>query len=171
MDNKILIAVDVQNGFLKTPEHVEKAKQIADLAKYGKFDKVIATKIINYTGSMYEKCFNWSALKTPDETDIYSPLKAVADEVFTKTTYNCVNDKFLKLLRCLNHGELPERVYVCGLDTDACILATAIGLFDNNIVPMVLENYCFSTGGENYHKAALTCFERTIGVNQINNCA
>lgn len=63
MDNKILIVVDVQNGFLKTTEHVEKANQIAALAKSGKFDKIVATKFLNYTGSMYEKYFNWSDLK------------------------------------------------------------------------------------------------------------
>ena len=63
MDNKILIVVDVQNGFLKTTERVEKANQIVALAKSGKFDKIVATKFLNYTGSMYEKYFNWSDLK------------------------------------------------------------------------------------------------------------
>ena len=67
MDNKILIVVDVQNGFIKTQEHIEKANQIVALAKSGKFDKIVATKFLNYTGSMYEKYFNWSDLKTPDE--------------------------------------------------------------------------------------------------------
>ena len=44
MDNKILIVVDVQNGFLKTTEHVEKANQIVALAKSGKFDKAVCMK-------------------------------------------------------------------------------------------------------------------------------
>lgn len=39
MDNKIPIVVDVQNGFIKTQEHIEKANQIVALVKSGKFDK------------------------------------------------------------------------------------------------------------------------------------
>lgn len=167
MDNKILIVVDVQNGFIKTPEHVEKANQIVALAKSGKFDKIVATKFLNYTGSMYEKYFNWSDLKTPDETDLYEPLKELVDETFKKTTYGCVNDDFIELLTQLNDYEELGEAYICGLDTDACVLATAVGLFDRTITPIVLEDYCFSTGGELYHEAGLKCLERTIGKNQI----
>ncbi len=168
MDNKILIVVDVQNGFIKTPEHVKKANQIVALAKSGKFDKIVATKFLNYTGSMYEKYFNWSDLKTPDETDLYEPLKELVDETFKKTTYGCVNDDFIELLTQLNDYEELGEAYICGLDTDACVLATAIGLFDNLIVPIVLEDYCFSTGGRQYHEAGLKCLERTIGKSQIS---
>lgn len=167
MDNKILIVVDVQNGFIKTFANADMVNKITNLAESDKFNKVIATKFINYTGSMFEKCFNWSELKTPEQTDLCAPLEEIADEVFTKTTYNCVNDKFVELLIQLNNGEKPEKVYLCGLDTDAFVLATAIGLFEHDIIPVVLENYCFSTGGEQYHKAGIKCLERTIGRNQI----
>lgn len=167
MDNKILIVVDVQNGFIKTQEHVNKANQIVALVESGKFDKIVATKFTNYTGSMYEKYFNWSDLKTSDETDLYGKLKADVDAVFYKTTYGCVNDDFIELLTQLNDYEELGEAYICGLDTDACVLATAVGLFDRTITPIVLEGYCFSTGGEQYHEAGLKCLERTIGKNQI----
>lgn len=167
MDNKILIVVDVQNGFIKTQEHVEKANQIVALVESGNFDKIIATKFTNYTGSRYEKYFNWSDLKTSDETDLYGKLKADVDAVFHKTTYNCVDDDFVELLTELNDYDDVEEVYICGLDTDACVLATAIGLFDHLIAPIVLEDYCFSTGGEQYHKAGLKCLERTISKSLI----
>ena len=167
MDNKILIVVDVQNGFIKTQEHIEKANQIVALVKSGKFDKIVATKFLNYTDSMYERYFNWSDLKTSDETDLYEPLKEFVDATFKKTTYNCVNDDFIELLTELNDCEEVNEVYICGLDTDACVLATAIGLFDNLIAPIVLEDYCFSTGGYEYHKAGIKCLERIVGRNQI----
>ena len=167
MDNKILIVVDVQNGFLKTPEHVEKANQSGALAKSGKLDKIVAPKFLNYTDSMYERYFNWSDLKTSDETDLYKPLKEFVNVTFKKTTYNCVNDDFIELLTELNDYEEVNEVYICGLDADACVLATAIGLFDNLIAPIVLEDYCFSTGGRQYHEAGLKCLERTIGKSQI----
>lgn len=54
------------------------------LAKSGKFDKIVATKFLNYTGSMYERYFNWSDLKTSDETDLYEPLKEFVDATLRK---------------------------------------------------------------------------------------
>lgn len=167
MDNKILIVADVQNGFIKTFANADMVNKIINLAESDKFDKVIVTKFINYTGSMYEKCFNWSELKTPEQTELCATLETIADEAFTKTTYNCVNDKFIELLVQLNNGKTPEKVYLCGLDTDACVLATAIGLFEHDIIPVVLEKYCFSTGGYEYHKAGIKCLERIVGRNQI----
>lgn len=167
MDSKILIVIDVQNGFIKTDYARGKASKITKLIASGLFDKVVATKFTNYTDSMCEKCFNWSELKTSEQTDLYDNLETIADETFTKTTYNCVNDKFIELLVKLNSGKLPEKVYLCGLDTDACVLATAIGLFERSITPIVLENYCFSTGGNEYHNVGLKCLERLIGKSQI----
>ena len=167
MDNKILVIIDVQNGFITSAEHAEKAIQIAKLAKGGNFNKIIATRFINYTGSMYEKCFRWYDLKTIESIDLYTPLKDVVTTVFNKITYNPVNNNFIDALMQLNNGKRPKKVYLCGLDTDACVLATAIGLFEHNIIPVVLENYCFSTGGEQYHKAGIKCLERTIGKKQI----
>lgn len=148
MDNKILIVIDVQNGFITSVEHDKRAMQIAKLAKSGNFNKIIATRFINYTGSMYEKCFKWYDLKTIESIDLYAPLKDIVTTVFNKITYNPVNNNFIDALMQLNNGKRPKKVYLCGLDTDACVLATTIGLFEHNIIPVVLENYCFSTGGE-----------------------
>lgn len=57
--------------------------------------------------------------------------------------------------------------YIAGIDTDCCVLATAISLFEHNIRPVVLEQYCVSNGGDVSHQAAITVLERTIGLNQI----
>ena len=165
MDNMILLVVDVQNGFIKSQEQADKVADIAELIKLKLFDNVVATRFMNYTGSMYEKCFNWHNLN--EEVDLYPPLKNIVDVMLDKTTYNCVNGNFINLLKQLNKGHIPEKVYLCGLDTDACVLATAIGLFEHNIMPIVLKDYCFSTGGKQYHKAGLKCLERIIGEDQV----
>lgn len=75
MDNKILIVVDVQNGFIKTFANADMVNKIINLAESDKFDKVIVTKFINYTGSMYEKCFNWSELKHLSKLNCVPHLK------------------------------------------------------------------------------------------------
>ena len=167
MHNMILVVIDVQNGFIKSQEQADKAADITELIKLELFDNVVATRFINYTDSMYEKYFNWHSLKTAEEVDLYPLLKNIVDVMFDKATYNCINGNFINLLKQLNKGYIPEKVYLCGLDTDACVLATAIGLFEHGIAPIVLKDYCFSTGGKQYHKAGLKCLERIIGKDQI----
>lgn len=143
MHNMILVVINVQNGFIKSQEQAKKATDIAELVGLNIFDSIIATRFINYTDSMYEKCFNWHKLKTAEEIDLYPSLKNIVTDVFDKSTYNCINDNFINLLKQLNNGDMPEEVYLCGLDTDACVLATAIGLFEHSITPIVLKDYCF----------------------------
>lgn len=51
MDNKILIVIDVQNGFITSAEHDKRAMQIAKLAKSGNFNKVIAKWLYAVSGN------------------------------------------------------------------------------------------------------------------------
>ena len=87
-----------------------------------------------------------------------------ATEIVQKTTYSACTESVLKLLQNNNISE----VYLAGIDTDCCVLATAIELFDCNIRPIVLAQYCASNGGKRSHNAALTVLERTIGKAQIS---
>lgn len=47
------------------------------------------------------------------------------------------------------------------------VFATALDLFEDGIRPIVLGNYCGSSGGESYHLAALKTLERPIGRNNV----
>ena len=67
----------------------------------------------------------------------------------------------------MNDGLLPDKVFVIGVDTDCCVLTTATGLFEHNVRPVVLSQYCNSNGGEESHKAGLLCMSRLIGKKQI----
>ena len=49
--------------------------------------------------------------------------------ILEKETYSAVNDK---LMEYLLKSDINE-VYLCGFDTDGCILKTAFDLFENNI--------------------------------------
>lgn len=62
---------------------------------------------------------------------------------------------------------MPRYVYLCGFDTDCCVLATAIQLFELGICPVVLSYYCHSNGGEAAHVEALTCLNRLIGMQHV----
>ena len=62
---------------------------------------------------------------------------------------------------------LPEEVTLVGVDTDACVLATAIDLFEMGIKPIIIEDCVGSSGGEGCHEAGMLLLKRSIGKEQI----
>ena len=57
---------------------------------------------------------------------------------------------------------------ICGTDTDACCLAIAFNLFDNNIKPIILSELCANSSNNiNLHKNALEIMKRQFGTNNI----
>ena len=55
---------------------------------------------------------------------------------------------------------------MCGVDTDACVMATA-GLFDAGFETFVVSDGCASSGGQEYHEAAIKILERNIGAQYV----
>lgn len=161
---KILICVDVQEGFARYPQTREMSKKIADLTNSGLFDYIIATRFIN-RNKAFSEIIKWDHLKKYEETRFVDELHY--DEVRTKYKYTCVNSEFIARLKEINKGKVPTEVYICGIDTDCCVYKIAIDLFERNIRPIVIEDYCESNGGPESHKAGLTVLRRNIGKDQI----
>lgn len=160
---KCLFIIDVQNGFVsnKTKMVLPKIEQLMN-----NFDEgfIIATQFINTEDSGFTDIMHWSRLKTAPETDLIPFVKGKATYVIQKPTYSACTDETMRLLLQNNITE----AYIAGIDTDCCVLATAISLFEHNIRPVVLEQYCASNGGDVSHQAAITVLERTIGLKQIS---
>lgn len=167
--NNILIIVDMQNGFARYEQTKKVARKIKTLLEAGIFDKIIATRFINYDNSIFEKLFGWEKLKSVEEIEIVDGLTEYIDEIIDKSVYTCINSNFIQRLYQLNDGEYPEKVFIAGVDTDCCILTIATGLFEHNIRPIVLSAYCNSNGGLESHNAGLICLKRLIGSNQLIN--
>lgn len=165
----ILILVDMQKGFVRYEQTQRLAEKIETLLESKAFDCVIATKFMNYDNSIYEKLFNWHRLKTKEDQVLCGDFSAYADQVIEKSVYTCVNTHFLQRVCQLNDGSYPEKIFIAGADTDCCVLKIAVDLFENNIRPVVLTNYCDSNGGPESHAAALKCLTRLIGKNQMYN--
>lgn len=163
----ILIIVDMQNGFVSCKRTRQLSERIKDLMKRRLFDVVIATRFFNDDNSMYEKIFSWKRLKSEEDRTVPSGIAEYVDYFADKYIYNCVNASFIQRLCQLNDGEYPEKVFVIGVDTDCCVLATAMSLFENNIRPIVLTKYVDSNGGTESHKAGLLVMKRLIGENQL----
>lgn len=164
---KILIVIDMQNGFARYEQTKALARKICDLLDKKIFDVVMCTKFMNADNSIYEKLFGWKRLKTDEDQEINNEILQHVDYVETKYIYNCVSANFIQRMCQLNDGEYPKEVYLVGADTDCCVLTIATALFEHNIRPIVLTNYCDSNGGEESHKAGLKCLERLIGKGQL----
>lgn len=163
----ILIVIDIQNGFTQHTQTAKLAEKIKTLLSLNVFDSVVATRFLNGANSVYEQLFDWKHLETEDEYAIVSGYEEHIDYVFDKYVYNCINTSFIQKLCQLNDGKYPEKVFVVGADTDCCVLTIATGLFEHNIRPIVLANYCDSNGGPDSHKAGLLCMKRLIGEKQL----
>ena len=53
-------------------------------------------------------------------------------------------------------------LYVCGIDTDICVLKTAVDAFEQNLTPWILKDACASHSGPEAHTAGLFIAERFI---------
>lgn len=165
--NNIVVVVDVQNGFTQKEATKGLPEKIGKLLSTDAFDAVVATRFLNGDDSIYEKLFNWTALKDEEECALVPEVMEYADCVVDKYIYNCVTPTFLQKLCQLNDGKYPEQVFVVGADTDCCVLATAMSLFECNIRPVVLTQYCASNGGEESHLAGIKCMLRLIDGKQL----
>lgn len=136
---KILIIVDMQNGFMTKPNYIELKTKIDSLVKINDYDYFIFTKFMNIDNSLYDTKLNWHELK-----DEYSQKICIEipdnSIVLEKYGYGLTNSQidFIKELKI-------DEVDICGLQTDACVYAIAFQLFDNGIYPNILINYCETT--------------------------
>ena len=90
-------------------------------------------------------------------------MQESADYVTEKSLYSACTDQGVELLNQLGVTE----AYIAGIDTDCCVLKTALDLFERGIRPIVLTHFCASNGGPESHAAAITVLERNIGEPQI----
>lgn len=162
MENRrsALLIVDVQVGFVNDATR-QVVPKVEELQK--KYTHVYATRFINVEGSPYRRLLDWHRFyeSSADVPLAFEPIDSVT--VMDKHIYTCVTPAFLDDLR----KKGIEEVAICGIDTDACVSACAIDLFENGFKPLLLSEACASHAGAEYHEAALRILARLIGKNQI----
>ena len=128
MSRTALIILDLQNCFItdKTKSLPQKIKKHIELQKY---DFIIFSKFINSESSNFIKKLNWDKCKTSPEIDIVSEFSeiAVKNHIFEKNTYSIFKSK--EFVDFLSQNKI-SKLFFCGLDLDACILASAFEAFD-----------------------------------------
>ena len=155
-----LLVVDVQKGFIcfstsHIPSMVQRLQH--------KYETVMVTQFFNQEGSFFRSLLKWDRLKRDSEEFelAFTPVDRALRVL--KSNYSCVNQSFLEILE---HRSI-QRLDICGIDTDICVTKCAVDLFENGIEPVVLKEYCNSTGGKAAHLNGLKTLERFIGSSQI----
>lgn len=160
-DRKAILVVDAQNGFNRNKYTSKVCRDIIKEVNREKYDYIVTSKFINKKGSPFMEIMDWHKMTEDDKEDIdvISNIEDISDLIVKKDTYSAVTDILLGTLRNEGIGE----IFLVGMDSEACVYATALGLFDNGIKPKVIENLCASSGGKEYHINAMNCLKRTLG--------
>lgn len=157
-----LLIVDVQRGFIRDSTAHVPGRIGGLLDQRGReFALTVATRFHNEEGSNYRKLIRWERLAGPPDTDLDDAIERV-QTVIDKTTYSAVPH----LVPMLTERSI-SRVFICGIDTDICVLQNASDLFDLGLEPVVISAACGSTAGGRLHDAALDILRRTIGRTQV----
>lgn len=157
-----LVVVDVQKYFInKYTKFIP--QKIAGYIQKNKFDHILFTKFVNNRNTNFYKLLDWKKCLRSPETDIVSPLTKYTDKsnIFEKSGYSIFKSK--GLLNFIQKYKITK-FYLCGIDTDACILASAYDGFDLGYEMVVLKDLCRSHYGEYYHESAFKIVENNLRI-------
>ncbi|MBQ7307866.1 MAG: cysteine hydrolase [Clostridia bacterium] len=137
---KCLIVVDMQKGFMYGENYQNLSKKIDDMLDKSNYEKVFYTKFVNLPNSLYITKLKWNKLLTKEEQELC--VKVVDNsKIFTKYGYGLEKNDLLYFEELKKNNDL-ESIDICGLQTDACVYAIAFQMFDLDIYPNILLDYC-----------------------------
>ncbi|MGW7684879.1 cysteine hydrolase family protein [Kribbella sp. NPDC054772] len=172
LDDSVLAVVDMQYGFVSPASaHVipRASNFIRAWAATGR--PYIMTRWYNTPNSLFEQLFNYDIIhKGSHEFEIVDELKDLIDgavAVLDKPTYSLFSEAGANLVA--EHGW--TKMIVIGLDTESCVLKTAVDAFEAGLVPLLVTDLTYSHAGEEAHSAGLLVAGRFIGRRQLVEAA
>lgn len=152
----LLLVIDVQKAFIND-NTIQVVERICDLINNNEYDSVIFTRFINYNDSIWVQKLNYKECITDDSKRLMIDTKN--NLVFDKNRYSALTSELKKYIE----DNKIDNIYLCGIDTECCILKTALDLFEDKYNVYVLKNYCACTHGELRHNNAIEILKRNIG--------
>ena len=145
----ILVVMNLQNGLINTPEKTALSQKIIELSQKHIFDRVVCVKFVNRDDGVFPKYHRYYDMHKGKEIDIVDDLNI--DLVINKSVYSCVSDEFIEKVVKINDGDNLVELFLCGIGTDTSIMKSALDLFERDIKPLVLVDYCIP-----YDNSAIT---------------
>ncbi|MBT2369975.1 cysteine hydrolase [Streptomyces sp. ISL-10] len=162
-----LLVIDVQQGFVN--QHSRGAlPAVMRLVSgwHAAGAPVVLTRFHNEPGSPYETITGWTKLRTPEEQALVpelAPYISNAAAVLDKGQSSLFTPEGTELIRAAGWSDLV----LCGIDTDACVYDSAVDAYQHGYRPWIVTDACASTGGSEYHDAALLLAGRNIGPDHL----
>ena len=153
MSRKVLLIVDVQRGFIKKGTEKVPANIQAHLHR-DTYDLVIQSRWENYKGSKYEMALGYTEVGNSAQTELL--ITDHTDHVVSRCQYSCITEKMLHLLK------KDDTIFVVGVDTDACVLATLFDLWDLGYKFHVYKD-CVGTSAKKLQEPVLQLITRNFG--------
>lgn len=154
--NELLCVVDIQKTFLSENEELENIKNIiteTDII-------TVSSMFKNTEDSMYVSQLNWEECMNPKQPDWVTEN---TDKTFIKTGYDLTQNKSFRDFLSKKNIDI---CYLCGCETDACILGTAYGLFSYTR-PIIISDACYSFDSEKISNSSFDMLSRNVGDQNI----
>lgn len=152
-------------------EHTKEVPpRIAAFIRSGKrkFDFVLFSRYVFSEDSPFARVIRQPQFIKPEHTDIMPELASIAADgkVFVRHTFSDFkNPAFVGFL----NKNLISRLYVCGFETDGCVLADALEAFDRGLEVYVIGDLCASRHGREYNERALGIIGRNMKGALVNS--
>ncbi len=159
-----LVVIDVQNYFVNK-NTAQLPHRIAETIDKSKFDFVLFTKFVNRENSNFFRKLKWKKCTAPPDTDIHKLLSRFASKknAFEKSTYSAFKSKkFTGFLR----KHRIRKIFLCGIDIDGCVLASAYDGFDSGYDIEILEDLSSSHYGKDMAGAALKIIRKNLPITE-----
>lgn len=156
----LLLVIDLQKSFIND-NTFEIPLKVEKLIRNNNFDYVAFTKFINFDTCNFNTVLNYKGCMSEEERNIV--IDTGNNKIFCKSVYTALNNE---LIDYINDNNI-NMIYVCGIDTDACVLKTAIDLFENNYNFRVIENCSMSHSGKEFHEFAIRMLKKLVGEQNI----
>lgn len=158
-----LLVIDVQHGFVNRHSR-DVLPAIVQLVEGWRAAgaPVVFTRFRNEPGSPYETITGWTRLRTAEEQALVADLAPFVEDavaIIDKAQASLFTPEGIRLIREQGWTDLV----LCGIDTDACVYDSAVAAYQSGYRPWIVTDACASTGGAQYHDAALLLAARNIG--------
>lgn len=156
----LLLVIDMQKSFInENTNHL--INNINNLVTSNEYDDVVFTKFINSLDSIWYSKLNYNGCMSEEDKRLV--IDSRDKTIIEKKIYSSCNEELINYIKNNN----ISKIYLCGIDTECCVLKTAFDLFENGYDVYVLSDYCGCMYGESRHNNALEIMKRNIGVNNI----
>jgi nicotinamidase-related amidase len=172
MNRAALVVVDMSVEQVRDVSHraAELVRNIRSLAtSSGVFDLVVDSRLFLEDPDESSLSKVWEGSGTTlfragsEGASLIPELRDIPNLTFVrKYNYSCFAGERCQLPNVLHSNNITD-LYVCGINTDYCVFATALDAFQRNFTVVVVSDAVSSVRGEDAHREGLRNLERHFG--------